>query len=394
MWSGGWARRVPVSFVAVAVLAIVAFPARGDTTRAVVFVANAEDGTVGILDAQTHQTLRTIDVIPDGPSPSFEDDPLSAAAYPAVVAAAGENWAQDLDVSPDGTALYVSRGHRADVAAFEIASGDLIWRRPISGFRSDHMTISPDGSRLYVSALTENIVEVLDTTDGSLVGTIPTGEWPHDNVFSADGSRVYNGSIGNILLPAEVRDARPSVDTLLPTPYALTVADPDTLEVIRTITFDRGIRPFVISSDETRMYAQLSELHGVVEFDLVEGRPLRTLQLPIAEGVTSDDYDFEAPHHGLAISADERFLCVAGRASDYVALVSVETMTPVSIIPVDDAPGWAETGPDGSSCYVASTRANMVSVISYESLSLVAEIPTGAGPKYLAAAHVPVSVLD
>ena len=384
---------VRLAVAGAALLALLMGPARGDATRAVVFVANAEDGTVGILDAQTHQTLRTIDVIPDGPSPSVQDDPVSAAAYPAVVAAAGENWAQDLDVSPDGTVLYVSRGHRGDVAAFEIASGEMIWRRPIGGFRSDHMTISPDGSRLYVSALTENLVEVLDATDGSLVGTIPTGEWPHDNVFSPDGSRIYNGSLGNILIPAEVRDVRPSVDPVLPTPYVLTVADPNTLEVVRTISFDRGIRPFVLTSDGTRMYAQLSEFHGVLEFDLAEGRALRTLQLPVAEGVTSDDYDFEAPHHGLAISGDGRFLCVAGRASDYVALVSVETMTAVSIIPVDDAPGWAETGPDGSTCYVASTRANTVSVLSYDTLSVVAEIASGAGPKYLASAHVPESVL-
>ena len=388
------ARSIRTAFALTAALTLVVVPAHGETTRAVVFVANAEDGTVGIVDATTHQTLRTIDVIPDGPSPSVQEAPVNAVAYPLVVAAAGENWAQDLDVSPDGTVLYVSRGHRADVAAFDIDSGELIWRRPTGGFRSDHMTISPDGSRLYVSALTENEVEVLDASDGALIGTFPTGEWPHDNVFSPDGTRVYNGSIGNILVPAELRDARPSVPPLLPEPYALTVADAGTLEVVRTIVFDRGIRPFLITSDETRMYTQLSELHGVMEFDLTEGRPLRTLELPIAEGVTSDDYDFEAPHHGLAISGDERFLCVAGRASDYVAIIEVATMTAAAIIPVDDAPGWAETSPDGSSCYVASTRANTVSVVSYETLSLVAEIPAGAGPKYLAAETIPVSVLD
>jgi YVTN family beta-propeller protein len=379
---------------ALLLLALVTLPARGETMHPVVFLANAEAGTVAIIDAATHQTLRTIDVIPDGPAPTLQQDPVSAAAYRLVVAGVGENWAQDLDVSPDGTVLYVSRGHRADAAAFDIASGEMIWRTSIGGLRSDHMTISPDGSRLYVSALTQNIVQVLDTASGTVIGSFPTGEWPHDNVFSPDGSRIYNGSIGNVLLPPEVRDVRPSIAPVLPPPYALTVADPKTLEVLRTITFDRGIRPFVLRADETRLYAQLSEFHGLIEFDLADGSALRTLELPIAEGVTSNDYDFEAPHHGLAISGDGRFLCVAGRASDYVAIVSVETMTPVSIIAVDDAPGWAETGPDGSSCYVASTRANTVSVISYESFSLIARIPTDAGPKYLVGAHVPESVLD
>ncbi|MGH2795438.1 MAG: YncE family protein [Actinomycetota bacterium] len=388
-------RRTPRAHVAavVALFALVVAPARAETTRPVVFVANAEAGTVALVDAGTHQTLRTIDVIPDGPAPTLEQDPVNAAAYPLVVAAVGENWAQDLDISPDGTVLYVSRGHRGDTAAFDIASGEMIWRTSIGGFRSDHMTISPDGSRLYVSALTQNIVQVLDTTSGTVVGSFPTGEWPHDNVFSPDGERVYNGSIGNILVPPEIRDVRPSIAPLLPPPYVLTVADPVTLEVIRTIEFDRGIRPFLLSADGGRMYAQISEFHGVVEFDLADGRPLRTLPLPIADGVTSDDYDFEAPHHGLALSGDGRLMCIAGRASDYVALVSTETMSLVATIPVDDAPGWAETSPDGSSCYVASTRANTVSVVSYETLSLVAEIPTDAGPKYLTSAHVPESVL-
>ncbi|HVL32181.1 MAG TPA: beta-propeller fold lactonase family protein [Actinomycetota bacterium] len=381
--------------LALVVMLIVALPARSDTMTAVVFVANAEDGTVQIVDASTFQILRTINVIPDGASPPMTEDPLSAAAYPLVVGAAGENWAQDLDVSPDGTVVYVSRGHRADVAAFDVASGTMKWRAPVSGLRADHMTMSADGARLYVSALTENIVEVLDTSTGALVDTFATGEWPHDNVLSADGARVYNGSIGNILLPPEVREARSSVnDGVLPRPYQLTVVDADTLEVLRTYPFERGIRPFVINADETRMYVQLSEVHGVMEYDLVDGRPLRTLDLPVADGVTSDDYDFEAPHHGLALSADERLLCAAGRASDYVALISVETMQPVSVIPVDDAPGWVETSPDGSHCFAASTRANSVTVISYEQAAKVAEIETGAGPKYLAAARVPTSILE
>ena len=41
------------------------------------------------------------------------------------------NYAQDTDVSPDGRTLYVSRGYLGDVAAFDIASGKLLWQRSL-----------------------------------------------------------------------------------------------------------------------------------------------------------------------------------------------------------------------------------------------------------------------
>jgi YVTN family beta-propeller protein len=261
---------------------------------------------------------------------------------------------------------------------------------PVGGFRADHMTISTDGAHLYVSAMTDNRVEVIDTSRQAIVGSFASGQWPHDNVLSEDGERLYNGSIGNILVPKELRDGQPAAaDPALAAPYQLTVADPESLEVQRTLRFPAGIRPFVLGPRERRMYAQLSELHGIVEYDLERGRMLRTLELPVDDGVTSDDYDFEAPHHGLELSPSGRTLCAAGRASDYVALVSRRRLRPIAVIEVGDAPGWAANGPDGSHCFVTNTRDDTVSVISYARRREVARVAAGDGPKYLLAARVP-----
>ena len=356
--------------------------------REVVLVANAEGGTVSIVDARDFAVLKTIDVLPDGDRAMVgSDDPVQALAGQRIVeAAGGSNFAQDQDVSPDGRTLYVSRGHRGDVAAFEIETGRLLWKTPIPGLRSDHMTMSEDGSRLYVSALTDNRVHVIDTRSHAITGTFPTGEWPHDNHLSHDGSLVYNASIGNIVTPAEARAAKPGT-------YRLTIADAKTLAVRRTIDFDRGIRPYVITHDERTMFAQLSELHGLAEIDLGKGTITRREELPIDAGVTEADYDFEAPHHGLALSKDERTLCVAGRASDYVALVSTETLRPTAVIDVDDAPGWAANGPDGRHCFVPNTRADTLSVISYAQRKEVARIKVGDGPKQIEAARLPDDVV-
>lgn len=355
-------------------------------TLPVLFVANAEGGTVTILHGRTFRKLRTINVIPEGEEPDPSQDPAQAAAYPALEEAGGKNYAQDLDVSPDGRVLYVSRGHFGDLVAFDIETGEKLWRVDISGIRSDHMTMSKDGRLLYVSAIFENKVEIVDTETHEIVGAFPTGDWAHDNVLTADNELVYNGSIGNIVTPWEEREQNDRS-------YVLTVADARKFEVLKTYEFNRGIRPFVLTADGKRMYAQLSELHGLIEFNLRKGQVLRRLRLPIKKGVSEDDYDFEAPHHGLALTPDERYLCVAGRASDYVAIVSRRRMKAVKIIRVDDAPGWAENTLNGRHCVVASTRANTVSVISYRSKRKIAEVKVGKGPKYLTPARIPEDVL-
>jgi hypothetical protein len=263
----------------------------------------------------------------------------------------------------------------------------MLWKLPVPGFRADHMTLSGDGKRLYVSALTENSVFVVDTANKAIAGSFPTGQWPHDNHLSQDGSRIFNASIGTIIAPEEARAAMP------PPPYQLTIARTGDLSVERTFTFDRGIRPIVIPHDERRMFAQLSNLHGLVEFDLVAGRETRRLELPVDPGVTEADWDFEAPHHGLAISGDEKTLCAAGRASDYVALVDVADLRQVAQIEVPDAPGWAATTPDGRHCFVPSTRADSLSVISYAGKHEVKRIKLGDGPKQVEPARLPAAAI-
>jgi DNA-binding beta-propeller fold protein YncE len=81
------------------------------------------------------------------------------------------NYAQDTDVSPDGRTLYVSRGYVGDVAAFDLASGRLVWARHLNTGRADHMTLTADGRSLFVSAMLDNRVYRIDTATGEITGT-------------------------------------------------------------------------------------------------------------------------------------------------------------------------------------------------------------------------------
>lgn len=343
----------------------------------IAFVANAESANVALLDVATRSILGTINVNPAKTDASGPGKP---------------NFAQDTDVSPDGKTLYVSRGYLGDVAAFDISSGRLLWQQSLNTGRADHMTLSRDGRWLFVSALMDNRVYKLAATDGKIAGHVVTGIYPHDNKISHDGRWLYNTSIGPLgTLPraagATALKEEPGY------PFQLTIADVNTLQIRERIKLDNAIRPWHFTPDEKALYAQLANQHAVVTYDLTSKKVTKRLELPVKPGVTVADWDFDAPHHGLALTQDGRTLCLAGRASDYAALVKAPELELITTIPVGDAPGWAETASNGRVCLVANTRSDDLSIISIPDRKEIVRMPIGDGPKHITVAQIPPQVI-
>ena len=343
----------------------------------IALVANAQAGTVALVDVASRSVIGTIDVNP---------------AHTKSEGPGAPNYAQDTDVSPDGRTLYVSRGYLGDVAAFDIASGRLLWRRSLDTGRADHMTLTPDGRSLFVSALMDNLVYKVATGTGEITGRLVTGVYPHDNKVSRDGRRLYNTSIGPLgSLPrhagAAPRSRTPGY------PFQLTIADVRTLNTLDRILLDNAILPWQFTPDEKGLYAQLANEHAVVAYNLAARKVVKRLDLPVKPGVTVADWDFEAPHHGLALTPDGKTLCLAGRASDYAALVRAPELTLIATIPVGDAPGWAETADNGRICLIANTRSDDLSIISIPERTEIVRLPIGDGPKHITVARIPASVV-
>ncbi len=352
----------------------VAGTAQAQGGREIAFVANAEGATVSLVDVAARTVLGAIDVNP---------------AKTRTTQGGTPNYAQDTDVSPDGRTLYVSRGYMGDVAAFEIATGKLIWRTVVDPARADHMTLSADGKALFVSAYTQRRSKRLDTATGAITGEVETGISPHDNRISKDGRLLFNSSIGNVGLPIDGG----ATGQAAPSPFQLTIADTRTMQVKARIAFDTGIRPWSLTPDGKGLYAQLSNLHGVIVYDLGARKVMRRLDLPIGPGVTSKDWVFEAPHHGLALSRDGKTLCIAGRASDYAALVRAPALTLIATVPVGDSPGWSELADRDRICLLANTRSDDLSFVSIAERRELARLKMGDGPKHITVARVPASVL-
>ena len=356
--------------------------------REIAFVSNVVEGSVSLLDMIARRELGRIDIKPDGAEVGFFRDPMQWLAQDIIEGSGGLNYAQDTDLSRDGTVLFVSRGHLGDVAAFDIATGELLWRTPVAGIRADHMTRSPDGTRLYVSALIYggDVVEVLDTASGAHLGRFSTGLWPHDVHTNDEGTHVYAASLGDMQAELLERNAPANA-------YEITVARADSLEVIARHSFDAGVRPFSVTADESRLYAQLSNTHSVIAYDIEARAVIARVDLPVDAGVTEADWDFDAPHHGLALTPDESRLCIAGRASDYAAVLSTEGLALLGTIDVGDAPSWAALDAAGQTCVLANTRSDDVSFVSMATLQELARIKVGRAPKHVTIGRVPETAL-
>ncbi|WP_214411275.1 YncE family protein [Sphaerisporangium fuscum] len=369
-----------------------AAPVRADGGRDVVLVGNSASGTVSFLDGRTFQNLGSFNVIPDLKQRLDAMNVVQRAAYEVVKQQeGGDRFADDVYVSPDGRSLYVSRGNLDDVAAFDIASGQMLWRFQVDGFKADHAALSPDGTRLTVSATTAEKAQVIDTATGRLAAEFHTGTYPHANDYSPDGKYLYNSSIGVTALSQVLEPLKGA--------RQLTVVDPATFRVIRTYTFGHGVRPAAFTRDNRTAYIQLSYLNGFVEFDLATGKIVRTVQMPFSAAgaaLAPDKYPNNSAHHGMALSGDESRLCDVGTIDDYTAVISRPGLTTAGTVtyPIGSIPYWATSSADGQHCLVTLSGQNAVSVVDYRTATEVARVRVGAFPQRERLGRVPQDVLD
>jgi YVTN family beta-propeller protein len=364
-------------------------------TRSVLFVANNWDGTADIVDPHTFAKLGRLNVIPDLQERMREiaSDPRKLGYFLGIRQLVGEGndqYADDMFSSHDGRFVYISRPSLADVVGIEIATGRIVWRFPMEGYRSDHMAISPDGTRLLVSDSTARKVHVLDTATGRKVAEFPSGDSPHENNYSEDGSRIFHASIGHVYTPAD----QPVADSTKGDRW-FQIVDARTYQVIKRLDigqileanghpgYSSAVRPMAIAPGEKTAYFQLSFHHGFVEFDLTTDKPLRIAHLPQSEEARNtprEQYLLDSAHHGLAMNHEGTKLCAAGTMSDYAAIVDRASFNH-KIFNVGKKPYWSTNSADGRYCFVSVSGDDKVVVLDYASEQQVAEIPVGDHPQ-------------
>jgi YVTN family beta-propeller protein len=373
--------------------------AAAPATRDVLVVGNNWDGTADIVDPHALKVLARLNIIPDLAERLAEirGDPVALGFFDANALLIGEGHNQYVDdafTSPDGRLLYVGRPSLADVVAIDLGTRRIVWRVKVDGPRSDHMAISPDGTRLLVSASTAKKVHVIDTQRGAIVGEFQSGDQPHENNFSADGTRIFHASIGTVYTPLDA----PALD-IGKGERVFEIVDARSLAILARVDvgkalaaggwpgFSSAVRPMALSPDERVAYFQLSFLHGFVEFDLRRLKPLRVARLPLsakAKALPREAYLLDSAHHGIAMSRDGRKLCVAGTMSDYAAIVARDDFS-YKLLDSGRKPYWATNSADGRYCFVSASGDDKVTVISYAEERVVASIAVGDHPQRMRA---------
>ncbi|HSE55771.1 MAG TPA: serine/threonine protein kinase, partial [Nocardioidaceae bacterium] len=362
------------------------------------------------------------DTIPDRDERMAEilTSPDRLAFYLAIQQGVGEGhdqYTDDMFTTSDGRLLAVSRPSFADVVGIDLASGEIVWRFAMEGYRADHMGVSPDGTRLLVSDSTANKVHELDLATGRKLREFPSGDTPHENTYTADGERIFHASIGRVYTPTDRTELGIVRDTSKGNRVFQIVRNRD-MKVVRR--WDMGkelaeagypgmssaVRPMAVAPDERFVYLQVSFFHGFVEFDTrardrrrsyagepLRGKVRRVVPLPDrTDGLPREQYVLDSAHHGLAINRRGTKLCAAGTMSDYAAIVNRQTLRR-RVVNVGPKPYWSTNGPVDNTCWVSVSGDDKVVVLDYGTGRRVATVRVGDHPQRVREGYVALDVL-
>ena len=378
------------------------------TTQRAVFVGNNWEGTADVLRFRPPSgstpggftRIARMNIIPDINERMAEmlTDPERLGYFLAIRALIGEGndqFVDDMYSTNDGRLLIVSRPSLADVVAISFETGQIVWRFRVAGQRSDHMGLSPDGTRVAVSASTGNVVHILDTATGQEVGRFESGDSPHENAYSRDGSRIFHASIGLVYTPLD----QPLLDSTKGERY-FQVVDTQTNQILKRIDMGQklaeagypdmssAVRPMALSPDERFVYFQVSFFHGFVEYDLIEDRVTRVAELPnLIPETPREAYLLDSAHHGIAMNGPGTKLCVAGTMSDYAAIVDRQSFSH-KLLPLGEKPYWVTDSDDGNYCFISWSGSDAVSALSYGKQTEVARIDVGDHPQRIRTGNV------
>lgn len=316
-------------------------------------VLNKSDHTASIFDAGTGKPRGTVavgrgphevEVLADGktaavsnyglrgePGRSLTLIDLDKGTARATIELGEGTKPHGLEALRDGRLLVTAEGTK-ELLVVDPAAGKVTARIPTAAEVSHMVAATPDATRAFVANIGSGSVTAIDLPGRKVLKQIPTGEGAEGIDITPDGREVW---ITN-------REA----DTV-------SVVDSKTLEIVATLkapTFPIRVK---ITPDGKRALVSCAESGDVAVFDVASRKEVGRISL-----------DREA----VAGSTERLFSTQFGKSP-----------VPVGLL----------IAPDGKRAWVASTNADVVSLLDLERLTVISRITPGKEPDGLGGAFSP-----
>ena len=331
-------------------LFVLALSVLGGSVRAeeLLIVLNKSDNTASILEAKTGAARATVpvgkgphevEVLSDGRTAAVSnygtrEEPgrtltlidLEKRAAIATIELPEGARPHGLKALSDGRLLVTAEGLKelliVDPKARRVAA-----RVPTERETSHMVAASADGKRAYVASIGSGSVTVVDLAEAKKIKDIPTGEGAEGIAITPDGREVWV--------------VNRAADTV-------SIVDTKTLEVAVTVKAPQFPIRVKITPDGKRALVSCARSGDVVVVDTASRKEIKRIAI-----------DREA---------------VPGSEARLFSTQFGKSPTPVGLL----------IAPDGKRAWVASTNADVVSVLDLDSLAIVGRITAGKEPDGLA----------
>lgn len=208
--------------------------------------------------------------------------------------------------------------------------------------------------RLWILNKAAATVSVVDTASGRTECTIAVGDGPHEAAISPDGKLMAVSNYGGNAVAGNT----------------VTIIDTAKREVLRTVDLGKFDRPhgMAFAPDGRRLYVTAERQKCVSVVDVNEGT------VPTRIGTEQN------ASHMIVLSADGKRAFVANIGSGSVSVLDLEKGSLAKIVPTGAGCEGIARRPGSSEIWTTNRAADGLSVISTETLEVIATLPCASFP--------------
>lgn len=297
--------------------------------KTVAYVANMDGNSISVIDVASNTVTATI-AVGGGPT--------------------------GIVFSPDGSKAYVTNHRSASISVINTATNSVTTTISLGGGGGQPawLAITPDGNNLYVPSYTGNVL-VVNTASNSVTATIPIPaqvQYPAAVAMAPDGQKAYVRCHGFVV-----------------------VIDTATNKVVK-----------LISAHSKQGWPGIGILPSGSKLYVAGGTQVAVDVIATASGSVTTTSPSSAV--GIAVAPDGDTVYAAVLSNNSVSAIGAGGNAASWVLNGVPSPEGLAVTPDGAFVYVANTIANTVSVVSTSTRAVVATIPVGRNPLYVAIAKV------